>query len=145
MEAVALMHSDPSQPYPDIEFQFCPLVIDHAEGGAKGGTHGCSNSCGPVAVEGTGFHVKSHAGIHDYIMEHVAGDYHPVGTCKIGTDESQNATPCSRCVQCYQKSFDICPHRPFICLFKARYTKKVFLKSGGIWCCDCFAEHGFSI
>jgi choline dehydrogenase len=147
MEAIALLYSDPSRPYPDIEFQFCPLVIDHAEGGAKGGTHGWSNSCGPVAVEGTGwvklrsddplaaprilcnfmstdfdikmmhrafainrevmaqpafkpflkdelepgFHVKSYADIHEYILEHVAGDYHPVGTCKIGADGDRMA------------------------------------------------------
>ena len=143
MEAVAVIRSDVSAPYPDIEFQFCPLIIDHAAGGALDGIHGWSNSCGPVAVEGTGwlklrssdpvaaprilcnfmatdydidlmhksfelnrhvmdqpafkpflndeiepgFNVKSRADIHNYLLEHVAGDYHAVGTCKIGPDD----------------------------------------------------------
>ena len=51
---VALLRSDASALFPDIEFQFCPLVIDHSKGGVRGDTHGWSNSCGPVAVEGTG-------------------------------------------------------------------------------------------
>ncbi len=139
MEVAALLRATEDSPYPDIEFQFCPLVIDHSEGGALT-THGWSNSCGPVAVEGTGwvrlrsdnpldaprilcnflsteydthmmhrafelnrevmnqpamralmadeiepgFQVKTRAEVQDYIEEHVAGDYHPVGTCKIG-------------------------------------------------------------
>ena len=143
MEAVALLRSEPSAPYPDIEFQFCPLVIDHSEGGARNDVHGWSNSCGPVSVEGRGwvrlrsadplepprilcnfmstdrdvalmhrafelnrevmmqdafkpflldeiepgFSRASKAEIHEYILEHVAGDYHPVGTCKIGADD----------------------------------------------------------
>ena len=141
MEGAALLRAGPDSPYPDIEFQFCPLVIDHSEGGALM-THGWSNSCGPVRVEGTGwvklrsasstdaprilcnflsteydtnmmhrafelnrevmnqpamralmkdeiepgFHVKTRAEVQDYIEEHVAGDYHPVGTCKIGAE-----------------------------------------------------------
>lgn len=116
-------------------------MIDHSEGGALR-THGWSNSCGPVAVEGTGwvklrsanptdaprilcnflstgydtnmmhltfelnrevmnqpamralmadeiepgFQVKTRAEVQAYIEEHVAGDYHPVGTCKIGSE-----------------------------------------------------------
>lgn len=147
MEAAALIRSDSSAPYPDIEFQFCPLIIDHDIGGALDGIHGWSNSCGPVAVEGTGwvklrssdpmapprilcnfmatdydiklmrrafelnrevmsqpafkpflknelepgFKVKSKADILDYLLEHVAGDYHPVGTCKIGADDDPMA------------------------------------------------------
>ncbi len=55
METAARLKSDPSEPFADIEFQFCPLVIDHAEGGARNGIHGWSNSCGPVAVEGRGW------------------------------------------------------------------------------------------
>lgn len=147
MEAVALLRSDTSAPYPDIEFQFCPLVIDHAEGGARNDVHGWSNSCGPVAGDGRGW-VKlrsnnpldpprilcnflstdrdialmhrafqfnrdvmaqsslqrllqeeiepgpdksSKTEIHEYILEHVAGDYHPVGTCKIGSDNDPMA------------------------------------------------------
>ena len=146
MEGAALLRADVGSPYPDIEFQFCPLVIDHAEGGALM-AHGWSNSCGPVAVEGTGwvklrsnnpmdaprilcnfmstdydikmmhrafeldrevmsqpafktlikdelepgFHIKSKADIHEYILNHVAGDYHPVGTCKIGADSDAMA------------------------------------------------------
>lgn len=146
MEGVALIRSDSSTPYPDIEFQFCPLIIDHDAGGALD-VHGWSNSCGPVAVEGTGwvklhsrdpmasprilcnfmatdydinlmhrafelnrevmsqpafkpflkdelepgFRVKSKADILDYLREHVAGDYHPVGTCKIGADDDPMA------------------------------------------------------
>ena len=31
-----------------------------------------------------GFHVKFRADIHEYILEHVAGGYPPVDTCKIG-------------------------------------------------------------
>jgi len=110
-------------------------------------THGWSNSCGPVAVEGTGwvklrsnnpmdaprilcnylstdydikmmhralelnredmsqpafkallmdelepgFHVKSKSDIHEYILNHVAGDYHPVGTNKVGADDDKMA------------------------------------------------------
>ena len=151
MEGAALLRADENSSYPDIEFQFCPLVIDHAEGGALM-THGWSNSCGPVAVEGTGwvklrsddpmdaprilcnfmstdydikmmhrafelnrevmsqpafqalikdeiepgFQVKSYADIHDYILENVAGDYHPVGTCKIGADTDPMAVVDSR-------------------------------------------------
>jgi choline dehydrogenase len=147
MEAVALIRSDDSVPYPDIEFQFCPLIIDHAAGGALKGVHGWSNSCGPVTVEGTGwvklrsgdpvapprilcnfmatdhdislmhrafelnrevmsqpafkpflkdeiepgFSVSSKADIQDYLLEHVAGDYHAVGTCKIGADDDPMA------------------------------------------------------
>jgi choline dehydrogenase len=143
MEAVALLRSGSSTPYPDIEFQFCPLVIDHAEGGARNNVHGWSNSCGPVTVEGRGwvklrsnnptdaprilcnflstdhdialmhrafelnrevmtqdalkpylkeeiepgFSKASKSEIHDYILDHVAGDYHPAGTCKIGADD----------------------------------------------------------
>ncbi len=139
MEAAALLRAGPDSPWPDIEFQFCPLVIDHSEGGALA-PHGWSNSCGPVAVEGRGwvrlrsanpldpprilcnflstdydvrmmhrafelnrevmnqpamralmadeiepgFHVKGRAEVQAYIEEKVAGDYHPVGTCKIG-------------------------------------------------------------
>jgi len=146
MEGAALLRADESSPYPDIEFQFCPLVIDHSEGGALT-THGWSNSCGPVAVEGTGwvrlrsadplapprilcnflstdydtrmmhrafelnrevmnqpamralmadeiepgFQVKSRADVQTYIEEHVAGDYHPVGTCKIGAEDDPMA------------------------------------------------------
>ena len=147
MEAIALLRSGDDVPFPDIEFQFCPLVIDHAEGGAKNNIHGWSNSCGPVQVEGRGwvrlrsanptdaprilcnfmstdhdiammhrafelnrqvmsqpafqhllkdelepgFHVKSRGDIHDYILDHVAGDYHPVGTCKIGAEDNKMA------------------------------------------------------
>ncbi|AXX97684.1 GMC family oxidoreductase [Profundibacter amoris] len=146
MEGAALLRADETSPYPDIEFQFCPLVIDHAEGGALM-THGWSNSCGPVAVEGTGwvklrsadplaaprilcnflstdydtnmmhrafelnrevmnqpamralmadeiepgFQVKSRADVQAYIEENVAGDYHPVGTCKIGASDDPMA------------------------------------------------------
>ena len=147
MEAVAMIRSDASVPYPDIEFQFCPLVIDHDAGGALDGIHGWSNSCGPVAVEGTGwvklrssqptaaprifcnfmatdydinlmhrsfelnrevmsqpafkpflkdeiepgFKIQSKADIQDYLSAHVAGDYHPVGTCKIGASNDPMA------------------------------------------------------
>lgn len=146
MEAAAFLRSGPEAPYPDIEFQFCPLVIDHAKGGALK-THGWSNSCGPVAVEGRGwvklrsadplapprilcnfmstdhdiammhrafelnrevmaqpamralmedeiepgFQVRSRADIHAYMLDHVAGDYHPVGTCKIGAPDDKMA------------------------------------------------------
>ena len=146
MEAAALICSESGVPYPDVEFQFCPLVIDHAEGGALQ-VHGWSNSCGPVVVEGRGwvklrsadpfapprilcnflstdgdiarmhrafemnrevmnqpamralmdeeiepgFDVKSRADVHDYILEKVASDYHPVGTCKIGADDDPMA------------------------------------------------------
>jgi len=38
-----------------------------------------------------GFHIKSKADIHQYILEHLAGDYHPVGTCKIGASTDPNA------------------------------------------------------
>ncbi len=146
MEAIALLRSSSTALYPDIEFQFCPLVIDHSEGGASN-IHGWSNSCGPVAVEGRGwvklrsadatdsprimcnfmntdydinmmhkafefnreimsqaafkpflkdelepgFHIKSRADIHEYILNHLAGDYHPVGTCKIGAENDSMA------------------------------------------------------
>ncbi len=147
MEAIAIIKSEATVAFPDIEFQFCPLVIDHAEGGAKNNIHGWSNSCGPVAVEGRGwvklrskdpldtprilcnfmntdydikmmhkafeinrevmsqpafkpflkdelepgFHIKSKADINNYILEHLAGDYHPVGTCKIGVANDPTA------------------------------------------------------
>jgi len=29
--------------------------------------------------------------IQEYLLEHVAGDYHAVGTCKIGTDDDPMA------------------------------------------------------
>ncbi len=146
MEGAALLRAGADSPYPDIEFQFCPLVIDHSEGGALM-THGWSNSCGPVRVEGTGwvklrsanpteaprilcnflsteydtnmmhrafelnrevmnqpamralmkdeiepgFQVRTRAEVQAYIEEHVAGDYHPVGTCKIGADSDPMA------------------------------------------------------
>ena len=38
-----------------------------------------------------GFHIKSRADIHDYILNHLAGDYHPVGTCKIGAENDSMA------------------------------------------------------
>ncbi len=146
MEAIALIRSELTVPFPDIEFQFCPLVIDHSEGGASN-IHGWSNSCGPVTIEGRGwvklrssdpldpprilcnfmntdydikmmhkafelnrevmsqpafklllkdelepgYHIKSRADIHDYILKHIAGDYHPVGTCKIGSKDDPMA------------------------------------------------------
>jgi choline dehydrogenase len=147
MEAIALLRSDSSVPYPDIEFQFCPLVIDHSVGGALDNIHGWSNSCGPVLIESTGwvklqsndpmsaprilcnfmatdhdihlmhkafevnreimsrpafkpflkdelepgFKVQSRSEIHEYLVSRVQGDYHPVGTCKIGDDDDPMA------------------------------------------------------
>jgi len=54
MEAMALLRSGADAPYPNIEFQFCPLVLDHDAGSASG-IDGWSNSGGPVAVESRGW------------------------------------------------------------------------------------------
>jgi choline dehydrogenase len=54
MEAMALLRSGTEAPYPNIEFQFCPLVLDHDAGSASG-IDGWSNSGGPVEVEGRGW------------------------------------------------------------------------------------------
>jgi choline dehydrogenase len=54
MEAVALLRSGADAPYPNIEFQFCPLVLDHDAGSASG-IDGWSNSGGPVIVESRGW------------------------------------------------------------------------------------------
>lgn len=140
MEALAMLRSDASAPYPDIEFQFCPLILDHDLGGAVK-RHGWSNSCGPVCVEGKGWvklgsadpmapprifcnflstqhdidlmikafklnrevmaqpalasiirqplspglDARTNGEILDFLRREVAGDYHPAGTCKMGS------------------------------------------------------------
>jgi choline dehydrogenase len=140
MEAMALLRSPAKSPWPDIEFQFCPLVLDH-DTGSTAGMHGWSNSFGPVSVESRGWvrladanpttpprilcnflgtdrdislmlraleanrslieapafrritkqvltpgaHASDRAAQLDYLRREVSGDYHPVGTCRIGS------------------------------------------------------------
>ena len=146
MEAVALLRSGIKSPYPDIEFQFCPLVLDHDAGSAKS-IDGWSNSGGPVEVEARGWvklastdpmeqprilcnflstdhdvklmikafelnrelmetaafrkitkrvispgaTARSVPEIMEFLRREVAGDYHPVGTCKIGKANDKTA------------------------------------------------------
>jgi choline dehydrogenase len=146
MEAVALLRSGLKSDYPDIEFQFCPLVLDHDAGSASN-IDGWSNSCGPVEVEARGWvklssanpftpprilnnfmstghdvdlmvkafelnralmetpsfrritkrvlskgaTARSRSDIIQFLRAEVSGDYHPVGTCKIGSASDASA------------------------------------------------------
>jgi len=139
MEAIALLRSEASAEFPDIEFQFCPLVLDH-DAGSTTDVHGWSNSFGPVSVETRGWVKLSDSNplspprilcnffnsdsdirlmlraletnrelmetaafrkitrrlltphVHstdrktqiELLRQEISGDYHPVGTCRMG-------------------------------------------------------------
>lgn len=141
LETLAMLKSDPSEPFPDIEYQYYPVLFDH-DGGYVTGQHGWTNCVGPVRVESKGWvrlrsdnptdapriftnilaaqadvrrmrdsikmnrelvHQKAYRDflkaelepgpdirtdqqIDEFLKANTSGDYHPAGTCRMGSD-----------------------------------------------------------